>query len=94
MFAQHLGRLHVDDFGDASLHNQEVRVVHIELNGMKQILSENENQIEEKRKEIESIEEEKEKKLSEDNLVKEKYDRGHLVIGKYSRTKIIFKVFI
>mmetsp|Transcript_761 Transcript_761/g.2467 ORF Transcript_761/g.2467 Transcript_761/m.2467 type:complete len:218 (+) Transcript_761:4271-4924(+) len=33
-----LGRFHADDLGDAPLHDQEVRVVHVELHGMKQVL--------------------------------------------------------
>ncbi len=34
----HLGRLHVEHFGDPPLHDEEVRVVHIELDGPEEVL--------------------------------------------------------
>ncbi len=34
----HLGRLHVEHFGDSSLHDKKVRVVDVKLDGSKEIL--------------------------------------------------------
>ena len=34
----YLRRLHVEDLGDPALHDQEVRVVHIQLNRSEQVL--------------------------------------------------------
>ena len=35
----HLWRLHVDNFGDAPLHDQKVRIVHVEADGVEQVLN-------------------------------------------------------
>lgn len=34
----HLGWFHIEDLGDPPLHDQEVRVVHIQLNRTKEVL--------------------------------------------------------
>lgn len=34
----HLRWFHVEDLGDPPLHDQEVRVVHVQLNGAKEVL--------------------------------------------------------
>ena len=34
----YLGRLHVEDLGDAALHDQEMWIVHIQLHGTEQVL--------------------------------------------------------
>lgn len=37
--SQHLGGFHVDDLCDSSLHDEKVRIVHVQLNRMEEVLN-------------------------------------------------------